>query len=174
MFELVQAYELAKNEKSKILKPFVVSYTRYKLRKVFFEKFDYQKIFMTKELLKEFFMIYKAINKDDKVYLSNESVMSRYPHIIYANDTSNTIRFEYHRYVISIVINENGYNIYVSDKNDKEISYHNLDEDTFKLTTFNQLLAMVVYNYCVLYVYGFVSDLYIDNPNYIKVIEAMY
>ena len=54
MFELLQAYETATNEKNKFLRKVYTKYVQHKLKKSFFEKFDIDNIELTDSLIEEF------------------------------------------------------------------------------------------------------------------------
>lgn len=156
MFELVTAYEIAKSEENPILRKLCIMYTKNKLKNVFFKKFDIHHISITDGFLNELYQLYDCIGY--------RFINEEYPYIKRISE-NRSIFIKYYEYDILITVLRNQYNIDISKDNTHTITIHP-DKKYFDVFFIKEILLMVIYNYCVSYIYGENSDLYIDDDSY--------
>lgn len=167
MFELVKAYELAKNEEDKYLRFIYIKYTKWKLKHCFFKKFDIYNTRLDYSLFLEAIQIYNCISDECDI---DEFI---YPIINRAKD--NKILIIFHQYVIKIILlNKTYFQIDIENTDNDTMYSSTINEDGINNHFFKQIFFMAIYNYCVLYVYGKNSKLYLDNKSYIKNIYDLY
>lgn len=158
MFELVRAYETARNEKNKFLRFIYTKYTKYKLKKVFFDKFfnvyGIVNADISKELLFEFFQFFQC-TYDEVIDNMNE----KYPYISTIDIGRHILYIQYYDYFISVKVRNERYDIeIVSDHNHNGITIHP-DNKYINLSPIREIILISIYNYCVAYIYGLDSDL---------------
>jgi hypothetical protein len=174
MFELLNAYEPAKNEKNKVLRYFYLKYVRYKLKKSFFIPFramiknsTSDDKLLDNNLLLEFAHFFNCVEQ----YVSIEDLKSSHINIYFA--TWSHFRVNYYGYNIEYTDRYPTYNIDVVNIHGKHITLHP-EHKIFESSIWASIIIMAIYNYCVTYVYGKDSDLFINNDYYSEVINSMY
>ena len=175
MFELAKAYEIARTEKNKFLRFFYLIYTKRKLKSSFFDKFDIEKMVINKDFLMEFLYIYKSIGftDQDKIYLK---INKKYPHVILVDPQLQWIELEYYGFGIDIkIVSDDNFNISIlrTPKTTDSITHH-IDTAVLNMSMFKPIILMTIYNYCVSYIYGYNSSLYIDDKQYIDRLYDLY
>ena len=155
MFELLNVYETAISEKNEFLRKIYIAYTRRKLKKVFFKKFLKSKPEINYAYLIEFFQFYNCTQ--DSVDL--HSISNKYPSVNYYNELSMRLSMYYMDYIIKIgVVLEGRYVIDIYPPNSlhyaiSTVSLH-FDDEMLNNSFFKEIINMVIYNYCVAYIYG--------------------
>ena len=171
MFELFRVYETAKSEENKLLRKLVIRYTKKELRKSFFNKFYIDKIEIDKNLLVEFMQLYKSIGFTEHIDQN-----CKYPHIFLVDPLRECIEIRYYGFAINIqIVNDDEYKVDIlfTPKNTNSLTTY-LRLNVLNLTVFRPIILMAIYNYCVSYIYGFKSDLYIDDAQYIQRLYDLY
>lgn len=169
MFELMRVHEAAKNEKNKFLRYFLLKYSNYRLKKSFFNKFDIKSpdFEINKDFFTEFFQFYNCTSND---------VMCKtlYPRILNIDVHRNLIVVNYKYFRIYATIKDDeciiGISKYMIDVAKTTIS---IDYKIFKHNILGTIILMAIYNYCVSYIYGLNSDLYMDDE-FTKILCDMY
>ena len=175
MFELVRAYEVAKNEENKLLRYFYLRYTKRKLKRIFFDKFNIETITLNRDLIREFLQVYSSIEQD-RVTRIHSRVNNTYPHIFSANIQTESIEMRYYGFGIRIqIIGINDFNVSILFT-PTNLSDFTIYPDTryLNISVFKPIILMAIYNYCVSYIYGYESDLYIDNHQYIDTLYDIH
>lgn len=169
MFELLQAYETAKHEKNTALRFIYKNYVRHKLKSVFFEPFKDRIHCMefNKDLIEEFTQFYNCTNSNVITGCNKEN-----PYV-FCISRLNTMSIFYDVYVIRFKFMDTVCNIEVERPNGKTVSIHP-ENEKFYTSFFAEIIFMAIYNYCVTYIYGKNSRLYINNDLYIEKIKSMY
>lgn len=173
MFELLQAYETAKNEKNKFLRFFYVNHVKHKLKKDFFEKFAYNinNFGTDKELIEEFYNFFDCTY--DGIHTRMNT--SKSPYITYASGIFSKIHIRYgNQYEIKFKIFEDSIDIELIDIQKSIIVSIHPDNKVFYDSLFSRIIIMAIYNYCVAYIYGKYSKLFINDDRYINQILNMY
>ena len=166
MFELLNAYETARNEKNEFFRFFYIRYVRHKLKKSFFKPFKeiINSMALDKKLLVEFRQLFNCVGVQDPNNLN-------YTHINFVLDNGD-IMVSYYDYTILYMDKENHYDIQIENMN-RNIIIHP-ENAVFEHSLFSIILIMAIYNYCVTYIYGKYSSLHIDNYKYVETIKSTY
>ena len=165
MFEILRAFETAKNEKNKFLRSFLIRYTRHKLKSSFFERFNVEDIPLTRELLSEFVQFCECTG-----IASSDSE----PFPYYTDIEKVTIHLSYNIYLLSIKVKSNEYEIEVTATLKNASVTMSMDEEKLNLNFLKEIFLMAIYNYCVAYIYGKKSSLYKWEPKYIKPLDELF
>lgn len=170
MFELFKAYETAKSEKNKFLRKVYIKYTRYRLKRSFFDKFDLSNIEFNKNLLQEFFQLYNC-TKD----FVNENINVNYPFISVTNIDNGKFSVNYFSYNIFITLAYDEYNtdIIGNDYGGRMITHLVFNDKSTNYAYVKKIILMAIYNYCVSYIYGYKSNLYKDDESYVNKIKDL-
>lgn len=174
MFELFRVYETATNEKNKLLRTMYTKYAKAKLKSIFFKKFNIhnESLEVNRDLLLEFFQLYQCIC--DKVVINDE-----YPHVYKIDSKKEILCIRYYNFEITIKMINDEYNINIDCKRDYSsetifsLSFHP-DTKYLNMTFLREIILMTIYNYCVSYIYGKNSELYIDDRKYITNLFNMH
>lgn len=173
MFEILRAYELAKNEKNKLFRFFYTKYTKYKFKRIFDKMSDIIstesniELFVNEELINEFIQFVNCTFDDIDL---NKS----YPYLRYISKY-NVILCQYGNIHIGLkIINHELYytiqmlNVPEDDKRVYESS-NGFSNKLLLRSTFT-----IMYNYCVSYVYGKNSKLYIYSESLNYHLQKLY
>lgn len=168
MFELLQAYETANNEKNKVLRFFYLKHVRKTLKKTFFKPFKDSICNMTldKALLDEFSQFYQCTNHDVYTGLNKEE-----PNLHYLLE--NIFYIFYNEAYIRYKFMENNCDIDIEFATGYTVSTHP-ENEVFYTSILATIILMAIYNYCVSYIYGKNNELYISDNSYIETIKSMY
>lgn len=166
MLELVKAYEIAKGEQNKFLRYVYIKYTKYKLKKSFFNKFDF-KLTANEDLLNEFIGMYKCIN-------DHVNINKSYPYVEDIN-FSNEIHISYCYFSIYLSYIHSNFKINIVDhgNNNSNLTIQ-LDENEFNKSSYKAILIIAIYNYCVSYIYGYKSKLYVHDKSHMYDLKNLY
>ena len=169
MFELLQAYETAVHEDNIFLRFIYKKYVRHKLKSVFFYPFKERMHYIefNKDLIEEFTQFFNCTHKDVFTGTNKEN-----PYMFYISSL-NTMSIYYDMYLIRFKFMENNCDIEVERPNGKTVSIHP-ENEKFYSSFFSEIILMAIYNYCVSYIYGKNSKLYIKHNYYIEQIRSMY
>ena len=176
MFELVRAYEIARSEKNKFLRYFYLKYTKKKLKTYFFNKFDIENMTLNKDLLDEFFHVYQLIDLREQGEIDLLQVNREYPHIDLVDPNSQYMNLMYYGFDIVIKkIDDDDFIVSIlrTPKDANTITLHP-NTEVLNLMIFRPIILMTIYNYCVAYIYGSNSNLYIDDKRYIQRLYDFY
>lgn len=174
MFEILQAFETARHEKNKLLRFFLMRHVRRKLKTSFFEKFNksikYRELKPSKELLEEFNQFFNCTDWFGRVSM-------RYaiePQPFMMDVKNNNIYISYHHYRIKYSFLEDTCNIDIHNYDTgKSVLIHPDIDDVF-YGYFGVIILIAIYNYCVTYIYGGDSKLYIYDHHYLGLIHVQY
>lgn len=176
MIELLKAYETANNEKNKFLRKIYIFYVRKRLKKLFFDKYDISRIKINYTYLCEFFQFYNC-TKDS---VNIESINNRYPKLIDCDTENQKITICYMDYVLKFtVIQESRYALdiippyYSNDYDNSNTINLYINDETLKRSFFAEIINMVIYNYCVGYIYGNKGH-YLFNNEYLYNLEKYF
>lgn len=176
MFELVKSYEIAKSENNTILRFVFVNYTKWRLKHIFFKKFNIYDIKFDKNIMYDFFQLYNFIDENDKDFLKQNF---KVPYIISATSEIGMFDIKYYEFEIKIRIDSfNLFHIVIANKyeNNSILDFY-ADDYVLNNGTKNkikEIIFMAIYNYCVSYIYGEKSKLYIDDASYITYLKNLY
>ena len=174
MFELLQAYETATHEKNKVFRFVYTKYVRHKLKTAFFKKFrnSIYNIKLDKNLIEEFRQFYMCTHHN-----------IRTPKVVYVNSIPfvdmfsvfSTIHIKYDIYHMKYKFLDDSCDIKIENRYavDVELSVHP-ENEIFYEGFYAEILIIAIYNYCVAYIYGTKSKLYISDSTYINKIRAIY
>lgn len=170
MFELMNALETARNINNGFLRWCVEKYTKFRLKKVFFEKFDINNIDLNIRFIHEFYRFYDCICND--IWVND-----KFPYICNINTDREIIRIKYYNFTIRIKFHfdhqDYSMNIIDSDNDYKVISTHS-GIGTNEWSNIKEIFLISIYNFCVAYVYGPQSDLYMDNKSYVEYLKDLF
>ena len=172
MFELLQAYETAKHEKNKVLRFFYTKYVRHKLKTSFFDKLRYNIYHMNlkldRALIDEFIQFYRCVFDIVKIgepeYRPYLIEFSQLWNINIACQDNNHIRYRFL---------DDSCDIEVIDYKQGSVIRH-LEYDAFYISIYAEILIIAIYNYCVSYIYGSKSKLFIEDDTYMKNLRVVY
>lgn len=166
MFEILKIFETIKNIDNAIVKMIYMKYTKYRLKKIFFNKFIEMNI--SNELLYEFFQFFKCT-------FENIDINDKCPFVRNVDIDRCILYIEYYDFNIQFKILDNSYDIEVKYKYKRHdtVSLHT-EIRYLNLTPFREIILMTIYNYCVSYIYGFESNLYCKNDVYIDYLEDLF
>jgi len=169
MFELLNAYETAKHEKNEFFRFFYVRYVRHKLKNSFFKPFKEVLGNMTldKKLLEEFRQIFNCVGIPGTENCDTLKIKIRFV------GSSGAIYLSYYDYDISYRDKGDHYDIFIENEQYRQISIHP-EVDNFENSIYAAILLMAIYNYCVTYIYGKHSKLYINDDIYVEKLKYMY
>lgn len=167
MFEILKIFETIKNIDNPIVRMIYMKYTKYRLKKIFFNKFI-ETIDLSNELLYEFFQFFKCT-------FENMDINNKYPFVCNVDIDHCILYIEYYDYNIQIKIHDNSCDIEVKYRY-KRYTTVSLQTDIrhLNLTPFREIILMTIYNYCVSYIYGLESNLYCKNDVYIDYLEDLF
>lgn len=170
MFELLQLYETAKHEKNKVLRFFYLNHVRRSLKNKYFNKFKFNilsnMISLDENLLAEFAQFYGCMN-----YIKRGGD----PYMISISESADLIYVRYQQYLLKYKLLENTCDIDIGNSDlNKSILIHPADKETFYSGLFAVIILMAIYNYCVAYIYGENSKLYINHKSWAGKIESMF
>lgn len=159
MFELFRAYELAKNEKNKYIRFFCINYTKYKLKRVFFSK--YKKLIinghmrLSVDLLNEFNQFYECTYNHTAIRLCH-------PHI-YKLTNNNVLQVFFYNKLIGVRVNTDHSIVGTISSKDDVHEVFDLEDNSVNHYTYlvSDMVTRAMYNYCVSYIYGSRSSLYL-------------
>jgi hypothetical protein len=167
MFEILRAYETAKNEKNKFLRKVLLYYTRRNLKKSFFQKFkdNIKTMELNKNLIVEFRQFYNC---------TDLTPYKGIPHIFYIS-SYGSIYIEYGEYTIRFSFLENNCDIEidVNTVSDKTVVIHP-EYNVFYESFWKEIILIGIYNYSVQYIYGEKTDLFIYDKSYLDIIKRTY
>lgn len=171
MFELLQTYETANHEKNDILRFIYIKYIRHKLKSSFFGPFkkSIKSMRLNKELLDEFFQFYQCTQINTVFRYDNTELR---PTINFVSEYGS-INIFYYDYRIKFNIFNDHCNITVEPYFDMPITIHP-EISSFYSGFFAEIIIMAIYNYCVRYIYGNKSKLYVNDMSYIYMINNFY
>ena len=169
MFELLQAYETAKNERNHIFRLFYTSYVKHKLKKSFFKPFknSINGMILNESLIEEFYQFFDCTSKNVYTGTNDEN-----PYTFYASSTSG-IYIYYDEYFLKFKFMENNCDINIEKSTGQSVFIHP-ENEKFYSGFFAEIIIMAIYNYCVSYIYGKYSKLYINHNSYLDKINSMY
>lgn len=160
MFELMRAYETARNEKNKFLRFIYTKYTKYKLKKVFFNKFNILNMEINKELVFEFFQFFRCTYEEVM-----DNMNEKYPYFCTVDIGRHIMYIQYYDYFINIKVRNDRYDIEIlNDYSDRGVTIHPNNE-YINLSPIREIILISIYNYCVSYIYGLNSDLYMHHTS---------
>lgn len=168
MFEVFKVYELAKNEKNKLFRFFCIRYVKRELKHKFFDRYRQYvvegKMWLRPESLNEFIQFYECTND---TIVNNEFV----PQITVSDDILDIKDEGYH---VTAKCHWSDTNIRCTlryDVDHVDLAFYMHDDDFSRTSAMeyythykliaNDIIFKAMYNYCVSYVYGENSDLYI-------------
>ena len=176
MFELLQAYETARHEKNTLFRFIYTRYVRHRLRSSFFIPFknNINGVILNRELIDEFNQFYDCthFNNFNNIDTVITGVNKENPYMNYITESRCMIIY-YDMYRIVFRFAENVCDIDVERPNGKTVSVHP-ENKRFYTGFFAEIIIMAIYNYCVTYIYGKHSDLYINDDRYIEVLKSMF
>ena len=174
MFELVKACELAKGEKHIFLRFIYTHYTKWALKHAFFEKFDIYTMRVDRKLINEFFQLYDCVNS---YAMLDQRQNTLYPYISTVFTDKKVINIQYYNFKIKISMSTliDEFTVAVTDLGyqNSNLSFH-VNEELINKSCMREIILMTIYNYCVAYIYGNKSSLYIDDRSFIKTIKDFY
>ena len=165
MFEVLQAYETAIHEKNILLRFIYTNRVKRSLKKTFFKKFkaSIRNMKLEKSFIEEFNQFHectKIINNKD--------------FCVYQLSYNKNLYINYYRYELKFKFLERNCDVEIRDKRSNRAVVLHPEDATFYSSLFSKIILSAVYNYCVLYVYGEQSDLFIDDDKYVESIKSMY
>lgn len=170
MFELMNALETARNIDNKFLRWCMVKYTKFRLKNIFFKKFDTNNIVLDYNLINEISRFHACVDYD--IWMNSNA-----PNMYYVDIDKSMMGIQYYNFklIIQFFSNHKDYCVLIrNNKNgNKEITYHpgiRLDE----WMPIREIFFISIYNYCVAYTYGQDSDLYINDKSHIGYLEDMF
>lgn len=169
MFELFRVYELAKNETNKLFRFFCIKYVKHELKHKFFDRYkksiEEERIKLNPDLLNEFIQFYNCLDK--QYYVKRNREVTYVTGVIRNNKGLEVNNKEYSIRVM--ITSDNDIEVVLSaDKylsGDITFILDGLSDDRYesvysKIT--NEVVLRAMYNYCVSYVYGKDSKLYME------------
>lgn len=170
MFEILQVFETAKHEKNKYLRKLYTKYTQYKLKKVFFKKMKYNIKYMELDnnLLREFKQFYLCTRGNVGQYKGNSRIF------LVSDDPYNLFMIDYYDYTIHFLFLEEGCDIEINKMiSHKSVLIHPEYDEVYS-SFWKEIILSAIYNYCVWYIYGKESNLYINTKSYIDILKSKY
>lgn len=163
MFELFTAYEMAKNEKNSISKFIYIKMLKFSLKKNFFRKYRalvLQHIPVDLNSIDEFIQFHACTSNEidiNTTYTYINNVKDNGTFIVNVpGDNTYTIQIIcYEDKSIKIDLTYKG-----KDINDSYSACYDINSD-YAIKVVSDILLPAMYNYCVSYIYGSKSDLYI-------------
>lgn len=167
MFEILKIFETIKNIDNRIVRMIYMKYTKYRLKKIFFNKFI-ETMDISNELLYEFFQFFKCT-------FESMDINDKYPFVCNIDIDRCILYIEYYDFNIQIKILSNSYDIEIKSRQ-KEYKATTIHTEIryLNLTPFREIILMTIYNYCVSYIYGLESNLYCKNDVYIDYLEDLF
>lgn len=175
MFELLQAYETATHEKNKVFRFVYTKYVRHKLKTAFFKKFrnSIYSIKLDKNLIEEFRQFYNCAYSDVESLGANFSWTTT-PYIDFITQIG-TVHVYYEKYRIKYKFLDDSCDIEIEEKHGLEDSLLvHPENDIFYESFYAEILIIAIYNYCVSYIYGSKSKLFIEDDTYMKNLRVVY
>ena len=176
MFELLQAYETATHEKNKVFRFVYTKYVRHKLKTVFFKKFknSIYSIELDKNLIEEFKQFYSCTYDVAHYLIPRADAPSIRPYVDYITG-KGTIYVHYDKYRIKYAFLDDSCDIEIDTKYGKESALLvHPENDIFYESFYSEILIIAIYNYCVSYIYGSKSKLFIEDDTYMKNLRVVY
>lgn len=155
MFELVKAYESARREPNAFLRYFYIIYTKYKLKKIFFDKFS-SSLEVNAHFFEEFKQFYQC-TFSSILFITSCCERNECAYIFMRH---NKFVVRYKGYAIKLNILDNFYSIEIDRYNEALSIQQNVE--IFNMGWIKEIIIMGIYNYCVAYIYGRKSKLYKD------------